>query len=177
MPWPAEPRKQGRTLPKHRAGHSEGDMTPSLRFLPAVAPAHGSPALAQESHSLPLPTAGAVWPKLPCWPHHLWGGSSCSPVRAPLEPLWLQPLQVPSPSRVINASCHTTSGNKSLLLSSPDEKDVAMEIGDCITALPHAMFFSCCRAFTMWVFSETTDASEEAQTSGKSRDSATSRVR
>lgn len=32
-------------------------------------------------------------------------------------------------------------GNRSLLLSSPDEKDVAMEIGDCITALPHAVVF------------------------------------
>lgn len=164
MPRLAEPREQGRALPKHLAGHSEGDTTPSLRFLAAVTPAHGSPAPAQEGHSLPLPTAGEACPKLPCW--HPWGGSSCNPVRAALEPLWLLPRQVPSPSRVINASCHTTSGNKSLLLSSPDEKDVAMEIGDCITALPHAMFFSSCRAFMMRFFSETTDASGETQTSG-----------
>lgn len=96
-----------------------------------MASAHECPALAQEGPSLPLPTAGAE-----C--------GTCGvgeAARAPPEPLWLLPVQVPSPSRVINASCHTTSGNKSLLLSSPDEKDVAMEIGDCITALPHAMFF------------------------------------
>lgn len=164
MPWPAEPREQGRALPKRLAGHSEEDMTPSLRFLPAVAPAHGSPALAWEGHSLALPTAGGACPKLPCW--HLWGGSSCSPVRVALEPLQLLPRQVPSPSRVINASCHTSSGNKSLLLSSPDEKDVAMEIGDCITALPHAMFFFLLESIYHVVFSETTDASEETQTSG-----------
>ena len=55
----------------------------------------------------------------------LRGGSSCGPTGAPPGPLQLLPLlscaffRVPSPSRVINASCYTTSGNKSLLFPIP----------------------------------------------------------
>lgn len=69
------------------------------------------------------PTAGGPCPK----PHASvqWGGSSHGPIGAPPGLLWLLPLLpcaffwVPSPSRVINASCYTTSGNKSLLFPIP----------------------------------------------------------
>lgn len=49
---------------------------------------------------------------------------------------------------------------------SPGEKDVAMEIADCIASLPCAPLPPTpCRAFTMGFFPEITDASEETQTS------------